>query len=88
MGLFTSLGIVMANIGAGIGIAGVSNSIVHCSLVIITVFNYFVFHQAVTFLQFIGVLLTVCGGILLAFDDKINACFDSSHEKEIHSHAD
>ena len=43
VGLFTSLGIVFANIGAGLGIAGISNSIIHCSLVIVTLFNYFVF---------------------------------------------
>jgi hypothetical protein len=28
IGLFTALGIVLANIGAGIGIAGLSNSII------------------------------------------------------------
>lgn len=48
VGIFTSLGIVGANIGAGLGIAGVSNSIIHCSLVIVTVFNYLVFHQAIS----------------------------------------
>ena len=44
VGVFTSLGIVLSNIGAGIGIAGISNSIIHTSLVIVTVFNYFIFN--------------------------------------------
>jgi len=43
IGLFTAIGIVFANIGAGIGIAGISNSIIHSSIVIVTTFNYFVF---------------------------------------------
>ena len=45
IGLCTAISIVLANIAAGIGIAGISNSIIHCSLVIVTTFNYFVFNQ-------------------------------------------
>jgi hypothetical protein len=45
IGLFTALAIVFANIGAGIGIAGVSNSIIQSSIVIVATFNYFVFNQ-------------------------------------------
>lgn len=44
VGLFTAVAIVAANIAAGIGIAGISNSIIHCSLVLVTLFNYFIFH--------------------------------------------
>ena len=44
IGLFTALGIVLANIGAGIGIAGISNSIIQSSIVIVTTFNYFIFN--------------------------------------------
>jgi uncharacterized membrane protein len=67
------MAIVLANIAAGIGIAGISNSIIHCSLVIVTTFNYFVFNQALSLLQVLGILLTVIGGILLAFEDQIVA---------------
>lgn len=49
IGLCTALAIVFMNIAAGIGIASIANSICHCSLVLITVFNYFVFHQDLTF---------------------------------------
>lgn len=79
MGTFTSLGIVLANIGAGLGIAGISNSIIHTSLPIVTTFNYFVFNQPLSFEQVIGILLTVGGGILLAFDEKITQCI--SHRR-------
>lgn len=72
VGTCTALGIVLANIGAGLGIAGISNSIIHTSLVIVTVFNYFVFNQLLTLEQVIGVLLTMLGGVLVAFDDKIS----------------
>ena len=73
IGLCTAISIVLANIAAGIGIAGVSNSIIHCSLVIVTTFNYFIFNQAVSLLQVLGILLTFFGGILLAFEDQIVA---------------
>jgi drug/metabolite transporter (DMT)-like permease len=82
VGTFTSLGIVLANIGAGLGIAGISNSIIHTSLVIVTLFNYFVFNQPLSLEQVIGILLTVSGGILLAFDDKITQCL--SHRRVRH----
>jgi drug/metabolite transporter (DMT)-like permease len=65
------MAIVLANIAAGIGIAGISNSIIHTSLVIVTTINYFVFNQALSLLQVLGILLTVVGGILLAFEDQI-----------------
>mgnify|MGYP001038954152 CR=1 FL=1 len=84
MGIFTALGIVLANIGAGLGIAGISNSIIHTSLVIVTIFNYFVFNQALTFEQVIGVLLTVLGGVLVAFDDKIADYLNNSKAKKGH----
>lgn len=71
MGVCTALGIVLANIGAGLGIAGISNSIIHTSLVIVTVFNYFVFNQLLTFEQVIGVSLTVLGGVLVACDGML-----------------
>jgi uncharacterized membrane protein YbhN (UPF0104 family) len=64
---------VLANIAAGIGIAGISNSIIHCSLVIVTTFNYFVFNQALSLLQVLGIVLTVLGGVLLAFESQIVA---------------
>ncbi len=43
IGFFTALGIVFTNIAGGIGVAGISMSIVHCQLVLVTVFNYFIF---------------------------------------------
>lgn len=49
IGVLTAMAIVLANIAAGIGIAGISNSIIHCSLVIVTLFNYFVFKQSISF---------------------------------------
>jgi drug/metabolite transporter (DMT)-like permease len=74
VGCFTAGGIVLANISAGIGIAGISNSIIHSSLVIVTVFNYFVLNQLISFEQSIGVVLTLIGGILLALGERINTC--------------
>jgi drug/metabolite transporter (DMT)-like permease len=71
IGQFTALGIVLANIGAGIGIAGISNSIIHSSIVIVTTFNYFIFNQPLSLLQVLGISLTFFGCILLAFEDKI-----------------
>lgn len=71
IGLFTALGIVLANIGAGIGIAGISNSIIQSSIVIVTTFNYFIFNQPLSLLQVLGIVLTFFGCILLAFEDKI-----------------
>jgi len=44
IGLCTAMAIVFSNIAAGIGIAGISNSMIHCSIVIVTTFNYFVFN--------------------------------------------
>jgi len=82
VGSFTAGGIVLANISAGIGIAGVSNSIIHSSLVIVTVFNYFVLNQLISFEQSIGVVLTVIGGILLALGEKINACCGGAEAEE------
>jgi uncharacterized membrane protein len=72
VGVFTALGIVLANIAAGIGIAGISNSIIHCSLVIVTLFNFFVFNQMLSMEQFIGIFLTFAGGVLIALDEKIS----------------
>lgn len=71
IGLFTALGIVLANIGAGIGIAGISNSIIQSSIVIVATFNYFIFNQPLSLLQVLGIVLTFFGCILLAFEDKI-----------------
>ena len=73
IGLCTAISIVLANIAAGIGIAGISNSIIHCSLVIVTTFNYFVFNQTLSLLQVLGIFLTFLGGVLLAFEDQIVA---------------
>ena len=81
VGLFTAVAIVAANIGAGLGIAGISNSIIHCSLVLVTLFNYFVFHQLISFEQAIGICLTFLGAILLAMEDKI-ALWCASSDKE------
>ena len=82
IGAFSSLAIVLANIAAGIGIAGISNSIIHCSLVIVTVFNYFIFRQPISSMQVIGVFLTVLGGILLAFDNQCKSCIQRKRESE------
>ena len=73
VGCFTAGGIVLANISAGLGIAGISNSIIHSSLVVVTLFNYFVFSQIISFEQSIGVVLTLVGGVMLAMGDKISA---------------
>jgi len=83
VGAFTALGIVLANIGAGLGIAGISNSIIHTSLVIVTVFNYFIFNQPLTLEQVIGVFLTVLGGVLVAFDDKISDYLNHSKVRRL-----
>lgn len=82
VGACTALGIVLANIGAGLGIAGISNSIIHTSLVIVTVFNYFVFNQPLTLEQVIGISLTVLGGVLVAFDDKISDCLNNKSRRK------
>jgi drug/metabolite transporter (DMT)-like permease len=82
IGIFTSTGIVLANIAAGLGIAGISNSIIHTNLVLITVFNYFVLNQLLSFEQSIGIMLTVLGGLLLAIGEKIAACGKPSEEEE------
>lgn len=66
VGCFTAGGIVLANISAGLGVAGISNSIIHSSLVVVTMFNYFLLNQLISFEQSIGIVLTVLGGMLLA----------------------
>jgi len=71
IGFFTAGGIVLTNIAGGIGVAGISNSISHCQMVVVTFFNYFIFSQDISFIQFIGVILAVLGGIILAFEDKL-----------------
>lgn len=43
VGTFQALAIVLSNIAAGLGIAGVSNSIIHVSIVCVTIFNFVVF---------------------------------------------
>jgi drug/metabolite transporter (DMT)-like permease len=80
VGCFTAGGIVLANISAGLGVAGISNSIIHSSLVVVTVFNYFVLNQLISFEQSIGVVLTVIGGMLLALGTT--CCGGSDTEQE------
>jgi drug/metabolite transporter (DMT)-like permease len=81
IGLTGGLAIVISNIAGGIGIVGISNSIVHCNLVVTTVFNFLVLNQNISFFQMIGILMTVFGGILLALDDKLNKiCFGGSSQ--------
>ena len=71
IGLFTALAIVFANIGAGIGIAGISNSIIQSSIVIVTTFNYFIFNQPLSWYQMLGIFMTLIGLFLLTFEEKI-----------------
>lgn len=85
IGVFTAGGIVLANIAAGLGIAGISNSIIHCSLVIVTLFNYFVLNQLLSFEQFIGVMLTMVGGLLIAVGEKVTSCGKDADENEDYS---
>lgn len=87
VGVFTAVAIVLANIAAGIGIAGISNSIIHCSLVIVTLFNYFVFNQIISFEQFIGIILTIVGGVLLALDGKISQRSEDDDDRHNRSHS-
>lgn len=79
VGSLTAGGIVLANIAAGLGVAGISNSIIHLSLIVITVFNYFVLNLVISFEQSIGIALTVIGCILLALGTK---CFGGDDQEE------
>jgi drug/metabolite transporter (DMT)-like permease len=71
IGFFTSAGIVFTNIAGGIGVAGISNSISHQQLILVTVFNYFIFGQNISGMQCLGIMLTAIGGITVALEDKI-----------------
>ncbi|CDW72097.1 UNKNOWN [Stylonychia lemnae] len=72
-GICESIGMVLQIIASSIGIGGIAFSLANTCCIFVTLFNYLVFSQPISFLQVIGIIMTVLGASIISLDDKITA---------------
>jgi drug/metabolite transporter (DMT)-like permease len=67
-----SLGIVFINIACNVGNPGLANAILQNSTIVTIIITFLIFDQPINFMQFLGILLAVGGGITISIADKIH----------------
>lgn len=70
-GLSETIGIVLQILASSIGIGGIAFSLANTCCIFVTLFNYFVFSQPITFMQVIGIALAIFGATIIALEEKI-----------------
>eukprot|EP00347_Sterkiella_histriomuscorum_P004137 403361614 len=73
-GILLSLAIVLVNVSCSFGLIGITNAIMHCQTIIVTVFNYLVFSQDLNMAQSVGVGLCVIGALIISNGDRLSCC--------------
>eukprot|EP00347_Sterkiella_histriomuscorum_P006687 403351819 len=73
-GSLLSLGIVSINVSCSYGLMGISNAMMHCNSIIITIFNYFVFGQDINTAQALGIGCCVIASIIISNADRFKRC--------------
>ena len=72
-GLCETVGMVLQILASSIGIGGIAFSLANTCCIFVTLFNYLVFSQPITFLQVIGIGLAILGATTIALEDRIYA---------------
>ncbi len=55
-----------------LGNPGLANAILHNSTIVTIIINFFIFDQLINYMQVIGIMLAVGGGILISIAEKLS----------------
>eukprot|EP00347_Sterkiella_histriomuscorum_P007400 403349068 len=70
-GITLSSAIILQNVTCNYGQVGISNAIMNCQVIIVTLFNFLVQGQPLNLAQGFGIVLSVIGGILISTASRL-----------------